>query len=75
MKKWRNRIFLMILCAAFLCTGCRGDFDAAGYTEALLHLMFQGDTKEAMKRIDGATDAEIPGINQYLYDKCYYKPV
>ncbi len=55
MKKWRNGIFLMILCAVFLCTGCRGDFDAAGYTEALLHLMFQGDTKEAMKRIDGAT--------------------
>lgn len=54
-RKEAMRILLLMFCMAFLCTGCGRDFDAAGYTEALLHLMFQGDPEEAMKRIEGAT--------------------
>lgn len=59
MKNWKNRIMLLVLCMAVACTGCKGGFDAAGYTEALLHLMFQGDTTEALKRIDGATQESL----------------
>lgn len=56
MRKWKERGFLVFLCACIMwsITGCGNDFDAAGYTQALLHLTFQGDTKEAVQVIDGA---------------------
>lgn len=59
MRKYRKRVLSLILCAAVMLavSGCRRGFDAAGYTEALLHLTFQGETKDAMKMIKG-TDKE-----------------
>lgn len=57
MKKQKKRILSLLICIAVIvtATGCQKEFDAAGYTRALLHLTFQGDTEEAMKVIDGAT--------------------
>lgn len=57
MMKYIKKMLLFLISTAVLCvnTGCRGGFDAAGYTQALLHLTFQGDTKEAQRMIDGAT--------------------
>lgn len=56
MKKYRKNFLSLLLCAAviFAVSGCGGGFDAAGYTEALLHLTFQGETKEALQVIKGA---------------------
>lgn len=57
MKKQKKGILSLLICMAVIvaAAGCQKEFDAAGYTRALLHLTFQGDTGEAMKVIDGAT--------------------
>lgn len=56
MKKYRKKLlsFLLSMVLVLLTSGCGGRFDAAGYTQALLHLTFQGETKEAMQVIKGA---------------------
>ena len=58
MKKSIKRTVLLLICMAVMCSnaGCRRGFDAAGYTRALLNLTFQGETKEALQIIDGATN-------------------
>ncbi len=57
MKRCVKSTSLLIICIVVICsgTGCRSGFDALGYTRALLDLTFQGETKEALQRIDGAT--------------------
>lgn len=45
-------------------SGCRGGFDAAGYTEAILDLQFQGDTKNALTLVAGATQQNLNEMHQ-----------
>ncbi len=56
MKKYRKRFLSLLLSAVVLAgtAGCKGGFDAAGYTQALLDLTFQGEVGEAMRVIKGA---------------------
>ncbi len=45
-------------------TGCGGRFDAAGYTEAILNLQFQGDTTNARTFLDGTTQTSLSQMYQ-----------
>ena len=49
MKRYKKifRIMALVLMLALFVTGCGKDFDASGYTQALLDLTFQGDTSRA----------------------------
>lgn len=69
MRKYRKKILSLLLCMAVLTvSGCKGGFDAAGYTEALLHLTFQGETKEALQVIKGSDRATLMFMYQESID-------
>lgn len=44
-------------------TACGKDFDASGYTQAILDLTFQGETEKALEIVDGVTEESL--LKQY----------
>ncbi len=60
---------IFVGCAVFLAlTGCAGGFDAAGYTEAILDLQFQGDIRNARTLVAGSTQEELRQMYQEFVD-------
>ena len=53
----------LVLMLALFVTGCGKDFDASGYTQALLDLTFQGDTSRARTYMEDATENSL--MRQY----------
>ncbi len=53
----------LVLMLALFVTGCGKDFDASGYTQALLDLTFQGDTSRARAYMEDATENSL--MRQY----------
>lgn len=65
MLQLKKCIPILIICMASLTvTGCGGRFDASGYTEAILDLQFQGDTKNARTLVAGATQENLREMYQ-----------
>lgn len=65
MKRYKKifRIMALVLMLALFVTGCGKDFDASGYTQALLDLTFQGDTSRARTYMEDATENSL--MRQY----------
>ena len=65
MKRYKKifRIMALVLMLALFVTGCGKDFDASGYTQALLDLTFQGDTSRARAYMEDATENSL--MRQY----------
>lgn len=65
MKRYKDilRIMAVVLMLALFITGCGKDFDASGYTQALLNLTFQGDTSKAMTYMEDSSESSL--MRQY----------
>ncbi len=69
MARLKKLVFILVICQSlFAVTGCRGGFDASGYTEAILNLQFQGDTKNARSLVAGATQKDLKEMYQEFID-------
>lgn len=69
MKQWKRAasIFFVIM-ACIMAAGCGKGFDASGYTEAILALQFQGDTRNAGAFVEGTDRAELMETYQNFVD-------
>ena len=67
MERLKRLIPVFIICAIpLIITGCKGGFDASGYTGAILDLQFQGDTGSARAMVAGATSENLQDMYQEL---------
>ena len=69
MKK--NVLRIWALCAVLVLgiTGCGRDFDAAGYTQALLDLTFQGEITGAARFMEDASEEALMRAYQDSVDR------
>lgn len=69
MVRLKKKIPVFVVCMIlFTMTGCSGGFDAAGYTEAILDLQFQGDIKKARTLVAGVTQEDLRQMYQEFID-------
>ncbi|MGN1165697.1 MAG: hypothetical protein ACI4S2_04625 [Lachnospiraceae bacterium] len=52
-------VIILGLVIALWTVGCQRDYDASGYTNAVLDLQFQGDTKAAITYVEGTTQSSL----------------
>lgn len=57
LKKTAAAVLLVFMLLTL--SACSRDYDAAGYTNAVLNLQFQGDTSAALTFVDGATSSDL----------------
>ena len=69
MERLKRLIPVFIICAIpLIITGCKGGFDASGYTGAILDLQFQGDAGSARAMVAGATSENLQDMYQEFID-------
>ena len=69
MERLKRLIPVFIICAIpLIITGCKGGFDASGYTGAILDLQFQGDAGSARAMVAGATSETLQDMYQEFID-------
>lgn len=71
-RRKRKALFgLLLLCLVLtgVLSGCGSEFDARGYTKALLDLNFQGETTGALEYVDGVSKEELMQQYQTFIDQ------
>lgn len=68
--KCLKKISAILLAAAMAVSlwGCQREYDASGYTNAILNLQFQGDTKEAFAFVEGTTQSSLAEMYRDFID-------
>ena len=69
MNKKRIKSLVACFAAVLLISGCGKDFDAAGYTQAMLDLNFQGELEGALKYEEDATEESLMRLYQEAIDQ------
>lgn len=59
---------VLIFTVMIVSAGCQKDYDASGYTNAILDLQFQGDTKAAISIMDGTTQSSLMEMYREFID-------
>lgn len=59
---------VLILIVVMMSVGCQRNYDASGYTNAILDLQFQGDTKAAITFVEGTTQSSLMEMYREFVD-------